>query len=596
MEDRRLDEGLAIRALGSGMNRRELLKRAAVIGVSASAFGALLAACADDDDDDTDDDAPVEEPTDDDEEPVDEDDEPSDDEVAVDDDEPADDDDQDRTLVIAVPGDIQNLDPTLSSGDLLTQEVLTAVYSFLIDFEVVEEDGVPVGDPNSFVGDVAESFEFSDDGTVVTFYLREGLQFSNGDPIDANAVKFTYDRIFGQGGVTAALTSMAAVQDADSIEVVDDLTVQFTLTQANELLLGNMTQFGHSILNPNIVEPHMTDDDPWAHDWLRTNTTDTESGPYVMESWEPDNQIVLRRNPNYWKEVKNDRIILQIIPDSSSRMSQVATGSVDLAYEIPTESLAELEQNENLTIHANTTRAVTYIGMHNEIEPFDDVLVRQAISYAVPYDTIIEQVIHGYGSQLTGPIPEGTPSHTDEFFVYEEDLERAQELLEEAGYGDGLQITLTIPNDSAEDRDVAVWVQSNLRQIGVDLSIDEMPRAAFNERKQRHEHAFFVDNWISITNDALYHVFWLLRSDCCNYARYGNQEVWDLIDTYMLSDDEDERDEAAREVQRLAVEDAAWVFLYQPDLIIVTQADVHGYTFYSADRYMRYQHLYKDSW
>ncbi len=590
MEDRRISEGLPSHLLRSAVDRRTLLKRAAAIGLAAPTIGALLAACAEDDDDD--DEVAAEDP--DDEDPDVEPDDDTDDDVD-DDAEPVD-DDEERTLLIAVPGDIQNLDPTLSSGDLLTQEVLTAVYSFLIDFEVVEEDGVPVGDPNSFVGDVAETFEFSDDGTTVTFYLREGLQFSNGDPLDAHAVKFTYDRVFGQGGVTAALTSMAAVEDEDSIQVIDDHTVEFTLSQANELLLGNMTQFGHSILNPNIVEPHMTEDDPWAHDWLRTNTTDTESGPYVMESWEPDNQIVLRRNPNYWREVKNDRIILQIIPDSSSRMSQVVAGSVDLAYEIPTENLAELEENPDLTVHANTTRAVTYIGMNNEIEPFDNVQLRQAISYAVPYDTIINQVIHGYGSQLTGPIPEGTPSHTDEFFVYDEDLDQARELLEEAGFGDGLELTLTIPNDSAEDRDVAVWVQSNLREIGVDLEIEEMPRSAFNERKQRHEHAFFVDNWISITNDALYHVFWLLRSECCNYARYGNQEVWDLIDTYMLSDDEDERDEAAREVQRLAVEEAAWVFLYQPDLVIVTQADVHGYTFYSADRYMRYQHLYKEEW
>jgi peptide/nickel transport system substrate-binding protein len=593
MEDRNRVENLAVGALNRSISRRGILKRAVALGLAVPAIGALLTACEDDEADDAVAVDPDEDDADD--EPVAEDDEPDDDIDADTDDEPAD-GDEERTLVIAVPGDIQNLDPTLSSGDLLTQEVLTAVYSFLIDFEVTEEDGVPVGDPNSFVGDVAESFEFSDDGTVVTFHIREGLQFSNGDPLDANAVKFTYDRVFGQGGVTAALTSMAAVEDADSIQAIDDLTVEFTLSQANELLLGNMTQFGHSILNPNVVEEHMTDDDPWAHDWLRTNTTDTESGPYVMESWEPDNQIVLRRNPNYWREVKNDRIILQIIPDASSRMSQVAAGSVDLAYEIPTENLEELEDNPDLTVHANTTRAVTYIGMNNEIEPFDDVLVRQAISYAVPYETIINNVIHGYGSQLTGPIPEGTPSHTDEFFVYEDDPDRARELLEEAGYGDGLELTLTIPNDSAEDRDVAVWVQSNLREIGVDLTIDEMPRSAFNERKQRHEHAFFVDNWISITNDALYHVFWLLRSECCNYARYGNEEVWDLIDTYMLSDDEDERDEAAREVQRLAVEDAAWVFLYQPDLVIVTQADIHGYTFYSADRYMRYQHLYKEGW
>ncbi|MDQ3695672.1 MAG: ABC transporter substrate-binding protein [Chloroflexota bacterium] len=502
----------------------------------------------------------------------------------------------DRTLIIAVPSDIQNLDPTLSSGDPMTQEVLTAVYAYLIDFEVTEEDGVMVGDPNNFVGDVAESYEISDDGLTVTFHIRPGITFANGDPIDANAVKFTYDRIFGQGGVTAALTQMAAVEGADSIVVVDDLTVEFRLATANDLLFGNMAQFGHSILNPNVVEPHMTDDDPWAHEWLSANTTGTESGAYIIESREPGNQIVLARNPNYWREVANDRIILQIIPDASSRLAQLQAGAVDIAYGISSNDLPGLEGNPDITVNRNTSRALQYLGMNNTMAPFDNELFRQAISYAIPYETIIEQVLSGYGVQMTSPVSVGMPTHTDEFFTYAEDLDRARELLAESGVAEGTEITLAIPNDSAEARETAVWVQSNLREIGIEVVIDEMPGAAFTEQLQRREHAFFLHNWTSINNDPFYQFFWLLQSECCNYAIYENQDVSDLIGEHMLSTDAEAREEASREVQRLATEDAPWVFLYQPDAIVVARADVLGYTFYSADRYVRYEPLFREDW
>jgi peptide/nickel transport system substrate-binding protein len=504
--------------------------------------------------------------------------------------------DGDRTLIIAVPTDVQNLDPTLSSGDVMTQEVLTAVYAYLIDFAIVDESGTAFGDPNNFVGDVAESFETSEDGLTVTFHIRPDIKFSNGDPIDANAVKFTYDRIFGQAGVTAALTSMAAVENADAIVVVDDLTVQFKMTTANNLLFGNMAQFGHSILNPNVVKPHMTADDPYAHEWLSANTAGTESGAYMLESWEPGNQIVLAKNPNYWREVKNDKIILKIIPDASSRLAQLQAGAVDVAYGIPTKDLASLEGNPDITVNRNTTRSVEYLGMNSQIPPFDNKVFRQAISYAVPYETIIQQVLNGYGIQLTSPIPDGTPTHTDEFFAYQEDLDKARALLAESGVGEGVEIPLSIPNDSAEAKEIAVWVQSNLRDIGVEVTIEEMPGAAFTEKLQRREHAFFLHSWTSINNDPFYHVFWVLRSDCCNYARYENQEVWNLIDEYMLSTDAAAREQAAIDIQRITVDDAPWVFLFQPDAIVVTGSGVQGYTFYSADRYVRYELLFKEEW
>jgi peptide/nickel transport system substrate-binding protein len=197
-----------------------------------------------------------------------------------------------KTLVVAVASDIQNLDPTLSSADVSTQELLTNVYDWLIDYKVVNQGGHSIGSPNQFVGAIAKSFSWNKSHTVVTFHLREGVKFANGDPLDAAAVKFTYDRIFKQNGVTAALTAMAAVKTGSSVKVVNPTTVSFDLTKANNLLFGNMAQFGHSILDPKVVQPHVTTADPYAHNWLSSNIDGTAQGPFVLDSWQHGSQWV----------------------------------------------------------------------------------------------------------------------------------------------------------------------------------------------------------------------------------------------------------------------------------------------------------------
>ena len=261
-----------------------------------------------------------------------------------------------NTLVVAVSRDIQNIDPTLTSGDISTWELLTNVYNWLIDYEVVEtDDGGLIGDANSFVGGLAETWEWNEDGTKVTFRLREGLKFSNGDPLTAEAVKFTFDRLFDQKGVTVGNMAQAQVPEKDHIQMTGPLTIEMTLDAANTLLFGNMAQAGNSILNPKVVGPHMTDDDPAAHEWLKSNTAGTEQGPYRMESWDRGNQYVLVRNENFWGEpAKIERIIFKIIPDPSSRMAQLVSGAVDMAHQLPTIDIKALEDNPDITVHRNT--------------------------------------------------------------------------------------------------------------------------------------------------------------------------------------------------------------------------------------------------
>ena len=503
----------------------------------------------------------------------------------------------DNTLIIAVSRDLQNIDPTLTSGNINTWEFLTNVYTWLIDYEVVTtDDGTRIGDPNSFVGSLAESYEWNEDGTVVTFHMREGLKFSNGDDLTAEDVKFTFDRLFDQQGVTVGNMALAEVPDKEHIKLIDSSTIEIHLDRANTLLFGNMAQAGNSILNPDVVGPHMTEDDPSAHEWLKSDSTGTEQGPYRLESRDPGNQYVIVRNENYYGEPAHiERIVFKVIPDPSSRLAQLVSGAVDIALELPTIDIPALEANPDITVHRNTSRTISYIGMNNEVAPFDNKLVRQAISYAVPYDTIVNDVMNGYAIQLKSPIPFGTPGHTDEFFVYEHDLEKARALLEEAGFPDGFSTVFEIPIGSQEAKETAVFLRQSLGEIGIDVTIQELPGAAYFEKIQKHELVFFFTNfWISINNEPYYHVYWKFHHSCCNYANYKNQMVDDLIAQHTISTDMAARDEAIVEIQRIILDEAPWVLLYQPEHILAMRSNVKGYVFYSADVFTRYQFLYKE--
>jgi peptide/nickel transport system substrate-binding protein len=500
-----------------------------------------------------------------------------------------------KTLVVAVSSDIQNLDPTLSSADVATQELLTNVYDWLIDYKVVNQGGHRIGSPNQFVGAIAKSFSWNKSHTIVTFHLRDGLKFANGDPLDAAAVKFTYDRIFKQNGVTAALTAMAAVKSGSAVKVVNPTTVSFDLTKANNLLFGNMAQFGHSILDPKVVQPHVTTADPYAHNWLSSNIDGTAQGPFVLESWQHGSQWVLAKNPNYYgQKPKVDKVIFKIIPNASSRLALLKSGAVDIAYDLPLKDIKALQSSSNVQVIRYPSRFVVFLGMNSKVKPFNNVKVRQAISYAVPYKTIISQVLQGYGRQLTSPIPFGTPTHTDKYFVYKTDYTKAKQLLAQAGYPNGFTTTLNVASGVDEGTETAVWVQQALKKIGIKVQIQQLPGASFTSRLQKHQLGFFFfNNWISINNDPFYHLFWLFRSDCCDYTNYSNKKVWKAIDSNLLSNNPTKRAAAANATQKQIMQDAPWVFLYQPDFVIAMRKNVHGYVYYSSDRFTRYKFLSK---
>jgi peptide/nickel transport system substrate-binding protein len=495
-------------------------------------------------------------------------------------------------LIVAVSGDLNSIDPPFSSGAPFQNEVITNLYDYLVEFGTKPDGkGGVVGDLNSFAGKLAQSWTVSPDGTRVTFKLRPGARFANGDPVTVQDVKHAYDRIFGVKAVTAALTRMAAVEGPDSVRIVDPQTIEFTLSKGNPLLFGNMAQYGHGVTQEKALKPHASGDDPWATRWLKTNHAG--GGPFALERWTPGAEIVLRRNEHYWAgPAKLKQVVFKIVPEAATRTLLLRQGAVDVATDLPFQDVLALQQDPNVEVLSFPSTIVKYIAMNLKVPPFDQVKVRQAIAYAVPYDTILKEVVKGFGRQLKSLAPEGMLTADPSLWRYQTDPARARQLLAEAGLGQGFKTTLTVRAGFPADEQIAVWVQSALRPLGVEVAIEKLPLAGYTDRLRKKEMAFFVHEWLSINNDPFYHYFWLAKPGCCNYANYENPQVTGLIQEYMLTTDARARGEASRRVQQLFMEDAGWVLLYQPDVIVTMRKSVKGYIYW-PDRYTRYHTLFK---
>ncbi len=497
-------------------------------------------------------------------------------------------------IVVAYDSDIDHVE-LMQFRSLGGYDATANLYEPLIAQELVENpDGELIGQ-REFEGAVAESFEVSDDGMVFTFHLREDAQFADGTPITAHDYKYTFDRALQGPGYIGLLAPFMALESPDQVEVVDDYTLQVTTSRPAALTETIIAFQVFGAISKATADAHATTDDPWADEWHHTNAN--SSGPYVIAEWEPGSEYVFEPNPNYWRGpdwFQNSGVVFRVVPEAATREQLIRAGDADVALGIPFGDLGELAQDPNIAIHAIPTTRVYHLGMNVNVPPFDDARVRQAVSMAIPYDAIVENVIYGYGRQPTSPIPEGMEGHTDEFWTYgDADLDAARALLADADYPDGFEVELTVPQEDQTRVDAATWVQSGLAEIGVEVTINAVPTAEFSSLINSHELPFFIQEWYSWGNDPFYQLTWNFKCGSFpNFVNYCNEELDQIIEAGTFSRDPEERAELARRAQEILVGEAVWAFLYQPDWVVTTRSNVSGIALFD-DLTLRYGFLGK---
>ncbi len=501
-------------------------------------------------------------------------------------------------IVVALDSDIDHINPWEFRSDAGYYAVANLYEPALLQVlkPDPEQEGVLLGQPEYGPG-MADQVTVDEENAIVTYSIRDGLKFANGNPMTASAFKFNYDMAFlAPTSYAPVLFPFMGLASHEDVVMVDENTLEFQLQQLTPLTLAIMAFNPLGAVDEATIEEHATADDEYAMEWLRSNAN--SSGPYVVTEWEPGVQYVFEPNPNYWQGedyFQNSKVIVRVVPSPEDRGLLLRQGDIDLALGLPYKDVADLQADPNVKVYAIKYTRLYYLGMNSNLPPFDNKELRQAISYAVPYDTLIDEVFYGYAQKATSPIPVGMPTHTDEFWPYDTDLDTAAQKLEDAGYPGGLDVTLSVRMSLPWDVEAATWIQSSLAEIGVNVTIDRLPDAQFFEQLNAHQLPFFIHDWYSWGNDPSYQLSFLLKcGQFTNYADYCNERVDELIDTTAWSLDPDVREAGMREAQQIIVDDAPWAFLYQPDWIVAVNKDFYGFAMFD-DLCLRFGYMGKET-
>ncbi|CAN5841986.1 ABC transporter substrate-binding protein [soil metagenome] len=504
------------------------------------------------------------------------------------------------TFIIAVEGDVDTFDPGNTVGSKTAQTTLQNVFDQLTQYQIIEgttPDGQPYRtvDTTQIVPMIAEEWHW--DGPNMVFTIRDGVTYANGDPIDANTHVAGYTRIL-EGTVSSWLIGMGGtIADSSAFQAPDAKTFVIALTQQNPITPRNNVMHNNSVLNPLEVEANATEDDPWAAEYYRQNLA-MGNGPYKLDAYLPGDSITLTANELYYGEQPFfTTVILKIVTEPVQRVQLLQQGDVDFATLLPRTEIESLSADPNLKVLTIPSPFLTMLSMNNKMPPFDNKLVRQAVNYAAPYQVIIDEVYKGNAQPGGSLVPNGMPTSDFSTNPYTTDLEKAKALLSEAGFPDGeglpeIKLSYRI-GDAAWER-MAILMQAQLANIGMDITIEPLAYAVYNEQQQAEggsKMQFWIDEWLSWVNDPYYHMTWLAHSGSSNnYPKMSIPRVDEIIDTYTIFDEGEERDAASVEAQALIIDDATYCYLCQPNWLLVTRADIDGYVYYN-DELPRYYHF-----
>lgn len=498
-------------------------------------------------------------------------------------------------MVIGVDTDIDDLDPMDFKSDA-AYEVVIQTYEMPVDNVTKAGADGTLEATTDLKGVLAQSFNVSSDGTKYTFKVRPNVTFTNGAPVNAKAFEYAYQRALLGPGYASLVMNMLTVKDPSQLRAVDDMTFEITLEKPNPMANKLLPLTVLDVMDPAASQQHATADDKWANNWYKTNVLGT--GPYVRSAttWQAGSQYLLEPNPKYWDQskVKNAGVLMKYVPSSDDRLLLLQRGDLDLAFGLPAKNLDQLKSAKGVKLWTFPSRNTNYMVLNSHIKPFDDVRVRQAIAYALPYDTLIKNVLYGFGRPLKSVVAAGMPTSDESAWQYNTDLNKAKSLLSEAGFPNGFRSQLAVSVSRAEDADTAVWIQSQLAQIGIQLDVQKLSDADYRAKQGADQLPAFIEYWYSWANDPFYQMFWLMQSQnkFTNLSHYSNPQVDQLIAQGMYNTNDSQRTQISKQLQQIFDRDVPLILLYQRDFVIAGRDNVTGVSVY-PDQYLRFWELSK---
>jgi len=311
-----------------------------------------------------------------------------------------------ETLRYVTGASVNTLDPNIPGSTREAFAVSLSTYDRLVSFGRKQLNGKWVFDLDKITGELADTYEVSADGLKLTFHLRKDAKFQDGTSVSADDVKWSLDRAVTAPVLGKAQLLTGSMTSADQFKVIDPLTFEVTLPKPDKLALPNLATVYPVIFNSKVAKEHATADDPWATAWLKEHTAG--SGAYQIEIFKPGEQVIMTRN-QAWNRGTADktaffkRVIVQSVPEPATRANLVERGDADIVVDLQASDVQSLEAKGKLKVISTPQyNAVTFVSMNNQIPPFDNINVRRAVAYALPYDDMFKAALFGRGAPLFG--------------------------------------------------------------------------------------------------------------------------------------------------------------------------------------------------
>lgn len=501
-----------------------------------------------------------------------------------------------KQLTVQIGPDPETIDPALNSavdgGNMLlyTHECLLVVDA-----------------NNQLAPGQAESYEVSDDGLTWTFHLREGLKWSDGSPLTANDFVYSWKRVCDPllaapyaetvlSMVKGYDEAIAGDLDALAVSAPDDLTFVVELS-SNTSYFGSIAAF--ATLSPVQQATVEANGDAWAV----SAETYIGNGSFYISEWVPGSHITMTKNPNYWNAdaIKLGSIKFLLIEDSNASYSAYQTGEALMIKDVPTEEIPSLTGSGEFFV--DPLIGTYYIDLNNTVEPFDDPLVRKALSLAIDRDYVANTLMQGTYTPATNFMGPGWVDTDGSDFQananggapyidntnYEANLAKAKELLAEAGYPDGEGFpTFTYSlNDSGYHKVVAEYLQQAWAELGITVEVEVVEWSSFTPMRRAGDYEASRDGWVGDYSDPSNMLSLMVSTNGNNNAKYSNPDFDALMETAAATLDPVERSAALHAAEDLIMEEAAIIplahyndFWLQSPKIVDSWHSPYGYWFF----------------
>lgn len=447
-------------------------------------------------------------------------------------------------LVLGVPLEPPNLDPTSGAAAAVDSIVYGNVFEGLT--RITQSGDVAPA--------LAESWEISPDGLAYVFHLRRDIRFHDGTAFDANDVKFSLDRVLAPDSTNAQKALLSPISQVD---VLDTYTVKLTLGQPS-ITLTYFLGWGDAV----IVAEESADNNA-SHP--------VGTGPFRFSNWRRGDSIQLDKNSDYWGTSPGlDSVVFKFIGDPAAAFASMKAGDIDAYPNYPApENIAEFENDPNFKVVIGATAGKVIMAINNRRSPFNDRLVRVAISHAIDRGAVIDGAMFGFGQPIGSHYTRQGQAYVDLTERYPHDIELAKSLLTEAGYPEGFAASLRLPPRPYARRAGEV-IAAQLSRIGIRLEIENLEWAQWLDQVfRRHEYDLTIIEHIEPMDFGIY-----ARDEY--YFGYSSPEFKSLFARSEIETDAHVKDELLQEIQTKIADDAVNVFLVQSAQLGVWKAGLNG--------------------